>query len=199
MANYHLTERDRAVVAETIRLVKQWFPQLTGNPQAAPQRNTWSRVVLTPSGGIPAVDDVTPGDADCNLAWVESGGDIEELTNPDPITVYNHGPKIPGDTYILAVRDPWSRWWAVPGSLKTNAILKTGVGGIAVATDWDTPTGATCTMYRFDGTEFVVYSPSITETVYNMNADYAVEGDTYIQAVLIDGAWFASWEPCVIP
>ena len=186
-----------------MRGIKRHVEGDTTKPRGVARRyffdNCWARLVLTPSGGIPAIDDVTPGNADCDLAKLDDDEDIEDITDADAISVYNHGPKIPGETYILAVRDPWSRWWAVPGSLKTNAIFKTGGGGISVATDWDTPTGATCTMYRFDGTDLVLYSPSITAQVFNMNADYAVEGNTYIQAVLIDGAWFCSWEPCVIP
>lgn len=75
-----------------------------------------------------------------------------------------------------------------------TAIFKT-VAGIGARSDADTPTGATCVRYLFDGADFVAYSPSISDTVYNMSSE-AVAANTFIQCKLIDGAWFVDVEPC---
>lgn len=72
-----------------------------------PPKLTQLVICYTPSGGIAARSTTTPGSAECTPYYIDSGGDLAELTDrtgdSQTFTVYHLGSTaIAGSTYIIA-------------------------------------------------------------------------------------------------
>lgn len=126
---YGLTDADR-------RKLKQLFDDFYGESRTSPVRTQTPRdeeyltpeiyVALTPAGGIPALaegpdagtafgEGDIPGSADCQIYQVIAGS-LDTITGVTR-TVYNLSESdIDGDSWILATRDKFGKWWAVPSA-----------------------------------------------------------------------------------
>ncbi len=141
---YKLTENDVAILREMVRRERgrrsnpDQRPKYVENDHQAPE----VYVALTPLGGIPAL--LEPGlgtgtgsgneanSADCDIYRLLPVDDALTIFDLHPVfevtkTVYNLSESsIAGDSWVLAVRDKFGVWWAVPTATGGSTAAFTG-------------------------------------------------------------------------
>lgn len=169
---YVLNERDRELMQRTISEVERLFknPRVPGfSYDDVDYRTPEVLIVLTPPEGIPFADyDNSTGtgsptfennliySAECTVYGPEDTTDTEAtLVETDrTITVYNISidTDVPGDTWILAIKEKYGYWIAVSGFGGSEAIDDPGTGtGTAI-------TGAYCDLAAIRRTDCISVS-----------------------------------------
>ncbi len=196
MAVVDFSDRD----IKTLRKMASWYRIAEGAkvPKAQahkPGDNVWSRIVKTPSGGIPAYDEPDPGNAECDLCRKNDDDELDVIeAGVAVLDVWNASASpVAGATFISAWRDPWGTWWAAP--VFSGAFFLTPSGGIPAATQKFTPSFVQAQRYQFNGLTIAAFIPPKFEALGN-HIQSAIGGNKVVQAKLIDGSWFVDVEPC---
>lgn len=130
---YILTERDRAIVAETIRQVELMIGRSLRGLGSVPTLRledipikSFMYVARAPINGIPALDvnttgtgttalgDDEPGYADCEIYQLMTTDDPPRLRSTGfTLRVYNlQNLTIPPNQWVTVTRDEYGTWWA---------------------------------------------------------------------------------------
>lgn len=109
------TEREAAILRDMYREYRSRGNTLPKSDSPVQRDETFFGVFETPAGGIPAMADDVPGEADCIVYWYDIDGDgvIEAVGDgTETETVCNRfETSVPASTKIFAARDPWGTWW----------------------------------------------------------------------------------------
>ncbi len=142
---YYLSENDLKILKEVVSKVGH----LTTRPQAGDVADQIPKapdvyVVRTPSGGIPALTEEAgtgsgfnndePGSADCRVYQLVPDGATYRLFKAGAgdlnVEVHNlSATAVAGDSWVLAAKDKFGKWWAIPTAVTEEA--GTGGGGEA--------------------------------------------------------------------
>lgn len=151
-------------------------------------------LVKAPSGGIPAADGTTPGEATCTIVTRYGSGTKVLTDSTQAVKVYNPFQEIPEGARVVVHQDSWGDWY-VSDSTASQVLIKAPSGGIPQRVG--TLLGsATCDVYAASSSG-VISDTTENITVWNWGTTAAcANGDRYGWAEYRHPIWYVVSEDC---